>query len=90
MGTLLMSDQFIHEYLLSRGWTPGRVTRRRLNGGRQQITWWRRGDFEYPQFLALDLERFGWIRILETMPPLVTASPETSRRGIEARPRARG
>lgn len=64
-----VSDPAVHDYLASRGWLPtGRVTTRGRGSGFETITWWARGAYLYPQFLALDLERFGLVWILETMP----------------------
>lgn len=57
----------VRDYLLSRGWSPsGRVTVRRGKVN-DRITWWWRGEYEYRQHFALDLERLGWVKILETM-----------------------
>lgn len=56
------------DFLVEAGWEPsGRITNRRGRNGNDHITWWTRGRFEYPQFLALDLERLGWMNILETL-----------------------
>lgn len=59
---------FIHEFLVSRGWTPSGYisTRKKCGGGREKITWWKFGEREYPQHFALDLERLNWTKILET------------------------
>lgn len=64
----MSSPTSVGAYLISRGWEPsGRTTIRRGKNGRDRITWWLRGGYEYPQHLALDLERLGWVKILETL-----------------------
>ena len=46
----------------------GRITKRRVgNGSIERVKWWRRGQHDYPQYVAMDLERLGWTKILETL-----------------------
>lgn len=56
----MMQDQA--ELLTATGWEKTDVTFRRVGGsglgaGREQITWWKKNGHEYPQHLAVWLER---------------------------------
>ena len=65
-----MTPQYYETLLTKRGWVKCDVTARKIyrkRAGYEQITWWRRGDWLYPQFLALDFERLGWVKILDTL-----------------------
>ena len=62
-----MSPSRLDAYLVERGWIPtGKTTQRQVSTHRHvSVTWWRRGGYEYPQFLALDLEKLGWTKMLD-------------------------
>lgn len=64
-----MEQELTDSYLTSRGWElSSHRTWRWRGSAREAIPWWRRGEWIYPQHLALELERHGWVKILETMP----------------------
>ena len=68
MTPAFYSAVFPSDFLLQRGWKPsGRITHHMRKSSTVKKTWWWKGNYEYPQFLALDLERLGWTKILETL-----------------------
>lgn len=58
----------VETYLMARGWKPtGLVTSHKHKSSTRKKTWWAYDGYLYPQFLALDLERLGWVKFLETL-----------------------